>query len=59
MESDEVLKVHTVPEVAKILRIGRNQAYEMAAQGKIPAIRLGKRLIVPDVALRKMLSDTA
>ena len=34
----------TVPEVAALLRISRNHAYELVAQGALPSIRLGKRI---------------
>lgn len=40
-----------VREVARILGIGLNEAYQWANSGKIPAIRLGKRILVPKVAL--------
>lgn len=46
----------TVGEAAKCLGIGRNSAYEAIARGEIPVIRVGKRLLVPKVALEKMLS---
>ena len=37
----------TVPEVAKLLRISRNLVYELVAQGVLPSIRLGRRILVP------------
>lgn len=43
--------VLTVPEAAKLLRIGKNQAYELVKNGKLSAIKLGKKLIVPKPAL--------
>ena len=46
----------TVTECAKRLGIGRNLAYEAIARGEIPVIRVGKRLLVPKIALEKMLS---
>jgi excisionase family DNA binding protein len=45
----------TVEEVAKRLRIGRNQAYEAVHDGKIPAIRIGTRWLVPTAALDRLL----
>ncbi len=47
----------TVPEAAEMLNIGRNQAYEAARRGEIPTIRIGKRILVPRVALDRMLSE--
>jgi excisionase family DNA binding protein len=46
---------HTVPEVARILGIGRNSAYEAARRGQIPTIVIGKRILVPAAALELML----
>ncbi len=43
--------VLTVPEVAKLLRIGKNQAYDLVKDGRLGAVRLGKKLIVPKPAL--------
>lgn len=45
----------TVQEAAQILGLGRNQAYEAAANGQLPTIRIGKRILVPKAALDRML----
>lgn len=45
-----------VAEVALMLRIGRNSVYEAIARGEIPAIRLGRRLLVPRTALESLLA---
>jgi len=45
----------TIPEAAMMLGISRNHAYEMVKQGKLPVIRLGKRILIPKVQLEKML----
>jgi len=49
----------TVEETAKRLGIGRNQAYEAIKRGELPAIRIGKRLLVPEAALDRMLNAEA
>ncbi len=46
----------TIEETAVALGIGRNSAYAAAHTGEIPAIKVGKRLLVPLAALEKMLS---
>ena len=46
-----------IPDAAEILGIGRQTAYDLARQGKLPVLRLGKRLVVPKVALERMLAD--
>jgi excisionase family DNA binding protein len=48
-----------VEEAGKLLGIGRNQAYLAARTGKIPAIRIGRRLLVSKAALDRMLSGEA
>jgi excisionase family DNA binding protein len=45
----------SIPDAAKELGVGRNQAYEAARRGEIPIIRIGKRLLVPVAALQAML----
>lgn len=45
----------TVDEVAKILGIGRNSAYEAINRGDVPSLRLGRRLVVPRKALEALL----
>ncbi|OGN97833.1 MAG: hypothetical protein A2Z77_02115 [Chloroflexi bacterium RBG_13_51_36] len=45
----------TVPEAAEMLGISRNSAYELVKQGRFPVIRFGKRLLIPRLALEKML----
>ena len=47
----------TVPQAAEILGISRNAAYEAVARGEIPAIRFGKRLVVPIAAFDRLLEQ--
>ena len=49
--------VLTITETAKILRIGRNSAYEAARTGEIPTIKIGKRLLAPRYALEHLLAE--
>ena len=59
MESESGRRTTTVTEAAKLLGIGRNQAYEAARRGEIPTIRIGRRLLVLLAALERMLQGTA
>jgi excisionase family DNA binding protein len=45
----------TVHEAGRRLGLSRNSAYAAAARGEIPAIRIGKRLLVPIKALERLL----
>ncbi len=47
----------TVPEAAAELGISRSHAYELCNTGRIPAIRLGKRFVIPRGALAQMLGE--
>ena len=55
MQTDERQTV-TVEEAARILGIGRQTAYELAREGKLPgALRLGRRIVVSRRALDRAL----
>ncbi|MHB8289936.1 MAG: helix-turn-helix domain-containing protein [Acidimicrobiales bacterium] len=48
----------TVEEAAESLGISRAFAYEAIARGEIPCIRIGRRVLIPKIALDKLLSGT-
>lgn len=45
----------TVEEAAATLGVSRASAYEAVRRGEIPAIRIGRRVLVPRVALDRLL----
>jgi excisionase family DNA binding protein len=47
----------SVTEAAATLGIGRTLAYELARNGELPTIRLGRRLVVPRRALERLLGN--
>jgi len=53
---DSQKTTHTIPEAGRILGIGRNSAYLAAKRGQIPALRIGRRLVVPHIALQHLLA---
>lgn len=55
---DEMLEKHTytVDETAALLGIGRNAAYEAIKRGELPALRIGRRIVVPRAALDQLLN---
>lgn len=55
--SEEIIerKTLSVREAGLMLGIGRNKAYEGVADGTIPSIRIGRRIVVPKAALDRML----
>ena len=46
---------YTVTEVAEMLGLSRNFAYELVKQKQLPVVKFGKRLLIPRIALEKML----
>jgi len=49
--------VLNVVDAGKLLNLSRPTAYSLCAQGIIPTIRLGRRLLVPKASLFKMLAE--
>lgn len=46
----------SVTEAASMLGISRALAYELVARGEVQSVRLGRRVVVPVVALRAMVA---
>lgn len=44
----------SVLDAAKVLGISRSYAYMMANTGELPAVRLGRRILVPVASLRDL-----
>jgi excisionase family DNA binding protein len=59
MTSNDEPLLYTVEEAAKRLGIGRALAYEAARSGGIPAIRIGRWLLVPKEALDRFLAGAS
>jgi len=51
--------VLTVAEAARLLRISRNTCYELVAQGRIPHVRLGRRILIPRFGLEEWIAREA
>jgi excisionase family DNA binding protein len=54
--SDEQMTM-SVLEACKRLGISKNLGYDAIRRGEIPAIRIGKRLLISRAVLEKMLSE--
>ena len=48
----------TVGEMAKVLRIGRNPAYQLVKDGDIQSIRVGRSIRIPRKALIQFVENT-
>jgi excisionase family DNA binding protein len=49
--------VYSVGEAGELLGISRAFAYELVARGELPVIRMGRRLLVPKVALLALVAQ--
>jgi len=47
----------TVAEAAQLLGISRTCAYEAAHRGELPVRTIGRRMVVPRSALRRLLDE--
>ncbi|MCJ2082771.1 helix-turn-helix domain-containing protein [Methylobacterium sp. J-090] len=49
----------SVEEAGRQLGLSRNSAYQAAGRGEIPTIKIGRRLLVPIVALERLIDPSA
>jgi excisionase family DNA binding protein len=47
----------TVPEAARILGVSRMTAYTAVREGAIPSLRIGRRVLIPRIALDRLLAQ--
>ena len=57
--ADDDRLVLTIEEAGKLLGLGRSGTYEAAKRGDIPTLKIGSQILVPKVALLKLLEETA
>ena len=50
-------RILSVDETAEILGVGRATAYGAIRRGELPAVRIGRRLVVPGVAIARLLEE--
>jgi excisionase family DNA binding protein len=56
---DELPIVLSVPKAARLLGISKDLAYELIAQAELPAIHLGRRILVPTRRLMAFIDGSA
>jgi excisionase family DNA binding protein len=59
MSKPDKRKTLTIEEAAEELGISRGKGYDAAKSGEIPTIKIGRRLLVPRVALDRMLEGVS
>jgi len=55
---DGIAKVLKVEELARILSIGRNSAYELVRSGKVRSVKVGRTYRIPYSAVEDYLNGT-
>ncbi len=50
------MKIFLADEIAQILRIPKGRVYELARQGKLPAVRIGRQVRFREDAVEAWLS---
>ena len=55
---DELPDFCSLEELSKVLQVSRSTAYRMAAQGSIPSLRVGRRVIVPKEHLVRWIDSS-
>ena len=59
MSSTEPTLLLRIPEVARALGIARSLAYEMARDGRLPTVHIGKAVRVPRRRLEEWIDERA
>lgn len=49
--------VYSMQEAAEVLGISKSYMYELARRGVVPALKLGKRLVVPKEKFIKWINE--
>ena len=47
MDKEDLPEVLTIRELARILRIGLNSAYNLVRQGQVKSVKIGKQYRIP------------
>jgi excisionase family DNA binding protein len=50
--------VLTVSEAAELLGVSQAFAYELVARGELPAVRLGRRIMIPWVGIQRIIENS-
>lgn len=56
---DELPLVVSVPQLAKLLDVGRNAAYNLVNSGKIRTVKIGRTIRVPMTAVIEFIESSS
>lgn len=55
--SDSERLTYTVEQAGKLLGLSKNVMYDAVADGSLPSIRIGRRILIPKIALEATLAS--
>lgn len=47
---------YSIKEASRATSLGRSRLYQLIAEGKLQAVKVGNRTLIPAAALRKLVS---
>ena len=50
---------YSAAQVAKLLGVGKSLVYEGIRRHELPVLKIGKRLLIPRIALERLVNGTA
>ena len=57
MQNETESAILSVNECAKMLKLSRGSAYQAIATGEIPHLKIGRRILIPRIAIQKLLES--
>ncbi len=57
MQNEAESAILSVNECAKMLKLSRGSAYQGCLTGEIPHIKIGRRILIPRIAIQKLLES--
>ncbi len=59
MTNETESAILSVNECAKMLKLSRGSAYQGCLTGEIPHIKIGRRILIPRVAIQRLLESAS
>jgi excisionase family DNA binding protein len=52
-----VARLHTVEQARERLNVGRSKVFELIASGELRSVRIGRRRLIPEQAIRDFVAQ--
>ena len=50
-------KIYTAKELAKELKLHYNKVYQLVEEGKIKAVRVGRKILIPEESVQEFIKN--